>query len=304
MSWTMYRWVWQLKSPLHIGWLPAGALNRTRLYIPARTLWGALTAELARNQNSDFPDYVAVGQKLLQYARFSYLFPAEHEYGEWKAWLPRYQEGMGLAWYREDHPRPEQKRDAQQDKAQDWNRDKSNVKAKRSFRMCLLSTRFGTAIETRSDTAAEGTLREFELIHLYWRGEGSLPRPVAMVGYLFCRNAELERRLKNIREIFVGGDTRYGLGHLQRVFLNKANDFFGTPVELNDTSPAVRTDRVLAHTLPHRLNLLGNQECFAGWDMAYGGLKAGGITWAPGSSCSDEQEYTIRNDGLWEAKAG
>lgn len=42
MAWQVYRWVWQLESPLHIGLVPAGILNRTRLYIPARTMWGGI----------------------------------------------------------------------------------------------------------------------------------------------------------------------------------------------------------------------------------------------------------------------
>ncbi|GIW70798.1 MAG: hypothetical protein KatS3mg102_0340 [Planctomycetota bacterium] len=48
MSWSLFRWTWQLESPLYVGMPPAGSLNRCRLYVPARALWGAVTAEIAR----------------------------------------------------------------------------------------------------------------------------------------------------------------------------------------------------------------------------------------------------------------
>jgi len=133
MSWQLYRWVWQLCSPLHIGTTPAGSLNRTRLYIPARTMWAALTAEVARQQAaSSFPDYQQIGEMLREYARFSYLFPAENINGRWCAWLPRYEQGKeagGLFWHCEDgnvDPIPD-----------------------RQLRQRLLDTRPGTAIRPR-----------------------------------------------------------------------------------------------------------------------------------------------------------
>ncbi|MDI6874594.1 MAG: hypothetical protein QME84_09990 [Actinomycetota bacterium] len=280
MSWTMYRWVWQLKSPLHIGWLPAGALNRTRLYVPARALWGALTAELARRQNPDSPDYKSTGQRLLEHARFSYLFLAEPVAGEWKAWLPRYQEGKGLVWIRED----------------------GKTEDDCPFRMRLLSARPGTAIAPESDTAAEGTLREFEVIHPYWRDKGDPHKPVAMVGYLFCKDAALEEELKAIQEIFLGGDTRYGLGHVIQVNCFRTTSFFkGAPVDLSASEPVVQIEFSLAHTRMDGLSeVTGAMECIAGWDMVTGGLKEAKLTWAPGSRWPEERNCTIGEDGLWQ----
>lgn len=282
MTWKMYRWVWQLRSPLHIGWLPAGALNRTRLYIPARALWGALTAEIARRRSSNFPNYADIGKELQQNTRLSYLFPAEQVDGEWKAWLPRYQEGTGLVWKRED--------------------GKATLEERR-FRMRLLSTRPGTAIEPASDTAEEGTLREFEIINPYWQDGDWLPKPVAMVGYLFCQNAGLEQELKAIHEILVGGDTRYGLGRLIRVECCAISSFFNVAsVDVNAQAPVIRISCTLAHNLPGATDVHGAMEYIAGWDMVQGGLKKGELTWAPGSCWLKEQDCTFREDGLWEAK--
>lgn len=285
----MYRWVWQLVSPVHIGWAPAGALNRTRLYIPARNLWGALTAELSRRQSSNrtpssnFPNYEKTGKNLRQNTRFSYLFPAEQVDGEWKAWLPQYQEGKGLVWKREDG---------------------NGELEERRFRLRLLSTRPGTAIEPATNSAAEGTLREFELISTWWRprDEGHDPQPVGMVGYLFCKDISLYNSIKRIDELFIGGDTRYGLGRMRRVPLENADNLFGFTVDLSGDSPTVHTKWVLAHALSQSPDLLGSQECICGWDMLSGRMKPPRLVWAPGCFIADVHDFVIGEDGLWEKK--
>lgn len=283
MTWRMYRWVWQVVSPLHIGMPPAGALNRTCLYIPARTLWGALTAELARRQSASFPYYQKAGKELQEKTRFSYLFPAEKVGDQWLAWLPRFEKGEGLVWQREGG------------KEEGENR---------RFRRRILTTRPSTAVDPATDTAAEGTLREFELISPYWRppDEGTDPQPVGMVGYLFCKENTFYDLLQEIREIFVGGDTRYGLGRLRRLPSDEASQFFGCTVDLKGDSPKVRTDHVLAHTLARNdLTLLGSLECISGWDMPSGKMAAPQLTWAPGSVGDGERDFAIREDGLWKA---
>jgi len=299
MSWKIYRWVWELRSPLHVGDAPAGALNRTRLYVPARALWGALTAELARRQGSDSPDsrsedpYRKAGQCLQQNTRLSYLFPAEQVDGEWKAWLPRYQGGKGLVWVRED--------------------DEGNAWPERSFRQRLLSARPSTAIEPSSDSAEEGTLRELEVINPYWRDKNPPPepKPVAMVGYLFCKNEkpedeQLKNKLTAIQEIFVGGDTRYGLGRLVRVDFQESDcsSFFaGIKVKLSEPVPVIEASWALAHipavSLPDGQ---GAMECIAGWDMVMDNLKKGTLAWVPGSCWQANREFIIQEEGLWQVK--
>jgi hypothetical protein len=296
MSWKMYRWVWELRSPLHIGDTPAGSLNRTRLYVPARALWGALTAELARRRSPNFPDYGSVGQCLQKNTRLSYLFPAEQVGGEWKAWLPRYQKGKGLVWVRED--------------------DERNAWPERFFRQRLLSARPSTAIEPTSDSAEEGTLRELEVINPYWRDKDATPepKPVAMVGYLFCKNQKLKDDLEAVREIFVGGETRYGLGRLVRVDLREVRSFFGrTSVAPEKEADPEKTDEktelvfeaswALAHipavSLPDGQ---GAMEYIAGWDMVKDSLKEGTLAWVPGSCWQANREFIIQEEGLWQVK--
>lgn len=281
MSWTMYRWVWRVVSPLHIGMPPAGALNRTQLYVPARTIWGAVTAELARRQSATFPDYQQVGQQLQQDARFSYLFPAEKVGNEWLAWLPRYKQKEGLVWERKD----------------------GETMTDRQFRQHLLITQPSTAITPTSDTAEEGTLREFELISPWWRSSDgtTAPQPVGLVGYVFCQNNGLWNQLQDVKELFVGGDTRYGLGHLARQGLNQVSSFFlNLHVNLSGPDPLIESQQLLAHTVAHTAHITGALECVSGWDMANRAMLNARLLWAPGSRALQERHFCIDQVGSWE----
>lgn len=282
MVWSLYCLVWQVEAPLHIGVVPAGMLNRTRLYVPARTLWGALTAELARTKAVSFPEYQQIGEKLQRETRLSYLYPAEEIGGKWQVWLPRYQGDAGLVWERED----------------------GRVEVEWRFRMRLLNARPGTAIEPESDTAAEGTLREFEVISPYWRDEDSVPRPVALVGYIFCRDGELLQELEKVRVLWVGGDSRYGLGRLKQVTCQPADQFFKEAVDLQGDQPMVKTARVLAHTISSsgRARLVGAVERLGGWDMRTEDLVVQELTWVPGSVSKEPQDFEIQENGLWRMR--
>ncbi len=283
MSWTLYRWTWRLESPLFVGAPPAGSLNRCRLYVPARALWGALTAELARRRKNGFPNYETEGTALHENARFTYLFPAECDGKHWRAWLPRYEENDGLVWRREDRP--------------NGKHDLTN----RQLRLRLLDARPGTAIDPDSDSAEEGSLRETECVLPQWRSNAS---PVAFVGYVF-----LKQHLPELRELgalLLGGDTRYGLGRLRRVDMTRASQVFGAGVSLNQDAPVVQSGHLLAHARPndHVPEIVGGQELLAGWDRT----KADPFRkvsetplWTPGSrvrvGCA--AAWQIEGDGIW-----
>lgn len=295
MTWSLYRWTWQLESPLYVGMPPAGSLNRCRLYVPARTLWGAVTAEMVRaTAGSGFPEYEKVGEELRQELRFTYLFPAERSGDEWQAWLPSYEdkEKRGLVWQREDAAK--------------------NRLLDRQFRMRLLSTRPSTAIEPSSDTAAEGSLRETECMNTWWREHKDLASgPVGLVGYVFVNSnlrKELREGLEQLDFITVGGDTRYGLGRLCRVKKQQdemkcAADVFGCKVDLAGDDPEVETERVLAHA---ELNgkaqpqLRGNLELLRGWDYGKSDYwRSEKPLWVPGAASEATGWWRIDASGHW-----
>jgi len=290
VSWTLYRWTWRLESSLFVGALPAGSLNRCRLYVPSRTLWGGLTAELARRGASDFPDYGKKGRMLLENARLTYLFPAEGDGEAWRAWLPRYEKRDGLVWRREDRQGSEE-----------------HQLTDRQIRRRLLGARPATAIDPDSDSAEEGSLRETECVLPHWRDSGSR---VAFVGYGFLKQDW--REVYDITTLFLGGDTRYGLGRLQRVEWKSASDVFGAQVDLRKEPPTVRTDRLLAHTRADGCTqeITGTRELLAGWDRTkvdpFSALSETAL-WTPGSrtrGSARTQEWSIGDNGVWESARG
>ena len=288
MTWALHRWIWQLDGPLYVGAPPAGSLNRARLYVPARTLWGAVTAELARLEGADheMPKYETVGTEVLEQTRCTYLYPAERCESEWHAWLPEYREGKGLVL----HPEPGVHR-------------ASAAQTERRFRSRLLSIRPGTAIDPSNDAADEGSLRETECIQTRWRQNGgSVGSPVVMVGFVFTKDENFRRRLERIGTLFLGGDTRYGLGRVDRVAFEPAEQLFGLQVDRRSTTLRVRSSRALAHA--DAPSLRGDMECLGGWDYQKLGKirRIVGPLWTPGSVtvAGDIVSWDLRKDGIWQ----
>jgi len=262
-------------------------VNRCRLYVPARAVWGAVTAELARLEGDDDQRYAEVGKELRSDARFSYLYPAELVGKEWLAWLPEYRERDGLVWVREAA---------------------NATLADRRFRRVLLWTRPATAIDPNTDSALDGSLRETECVQPRWRrGDEPPGSPVGMVGYVFLRNGKgLAKRLSALSTLFVGGDTRYGLGRMERVAMVPAKGFFDATVELDAEEPRIfTTKRTLGHALA--LNgppICGEQEAIGGWDMTVQqqSRRISGPAWTPGSKIVGKDAipgFRINEHGLW-----
>jgi hypothetical protein len=292
MIWQLYRWTWKVISPLFIGATPAGTLNRCRLYVPARALWGAVTADIARNKANThtFPEYSEVGRKIETDFRFSYLYPAEQIGDRYLVWLPEYVSGRGFVWRRED------------------SKDSKDSKADRCFKRNLLYTRPGTAIEPSSDSAHEGSLRETECIQPYWRKDDTVSfAPVFMVGYAFSRNDGIWKEIEAAcRVLFVGGDTRYGLGQIQCMKIENSEKLFDCDVHSDFCNPVVKGKRILGHAHDQSGNgdLTGSRERLLSWDRQKGNqltkIAGDDTLWAPGS-CNQTSEHTwdIDEKGIW-----
>lgn len=294
MSWTLHRWTWLLEGPLFVGFAPSGTLNRCRIYVPARALWGALTAEAARQQAVDgaSPAYDGIGQTLKKDARFTYLYPAEHDGKRWVVWLPSYEQKSGLCWRRED--------------------GRGNPWPDRDFRRRLLTTRPGTAIDPGSDSAADGSLRETECMNDRWREatDGENDR-VALVGYVFTRTDEAKNLITKVERLFLGGDTRYGLGRVRRDSRELANarEVFGSSTNLAVEPPQVECDRALAHaTATEGASMTGALELVGGWEWdrerhrsSFRTSDEGSRLWQPGSQSDGSGSWTIEPEGIWRA---
>lgn len=185
------------------------------------------------------------------------------------------------------------------------------------MRRWLPGTGAGTAIKLAVDAAVGGTLRETEHVNTRWRlGEGS-GDPVGVAGYIMVRSksAELVDLRKSLETIFVGGDTRYGFGWLERAFWAEARDIFGKPFEGQGEEPAVKSEVVFAHADAGAAELKGDHdarglkgdyEVVAGWDRDRLWTACGRASplWVPGScltSGSPEEgiDRLIREDRIW-----
>lgn len=275
MTWSVFRWVWRLEAPLFVGMPPAGALNRCRPYVPARALWGAVTAEMARSTSGEnFPDYGHVGDEVKRSCRFTYLFPAEKRDGRFLAWLPKFEKEKGLRWCLQDSGKSLSDRD---------------------FRRRLLDSRPGTAIAPESDSALEGSLRHTECINPWWRDsnrQGETAAPVLLLGYVFWKDSALHRQFQDIETLFIGGDTRYGLGKIRRIDRegpSSGSVVFGKQVRLDREHPEIESDIIWGHAPEDdKTDMQGAKELLGGWDR--GSPWKGEVAWAPGSSLYSTNE--------------
>lgn len=285
MSWNVYHWVWQLESPLYIGMPPAGVLNRCRLYVPARVMHGAVTAELARiGKDNDFPDYNKMGQETGLNCRFTYLYPAEEVNGTYYAWLLKYQEGVGLVW---------QRKGSSEDPATD-----------REFRNKLLDSRPSTSINPDTDSALDNSLRETEYVNTHWREKSN---QVYLSGYIFLKDNAFYKQLnETIKNLFIGADSRYGLGKIRLVKFEEAEKVFQNDIDLVQYHPIIFSKNILAHVPVMDKNasevLRGSRERLGGWDINKI-WEENHLSWSPGSCADKELRWMIDTYGSWVTDA-
>jgi hypothetical protein len=131
-----------------------------------------------------------------------------------------------------------------------------------------------------------------------------------MVGYIWVgERASLLDRIAAITTLFVGGDTRYGLGRLNRASTDPATAVFGATAELDRDEPRIVTCRLLAHALPSReVTICGDQEAVGGWDMTGQQVdrQISGPVWTPGSRFQDGKgrAWTLLDTGMLRLAGG
>ncbi len=87
MEWKVYKVVFRIKAPIHIGYRKYGNLMETRPYIPARVFLGALTARITRTvfgPTQNWRYYRIVGEILNQVLTASYFYPTTNADGKIK----------------------------------------------------------------------------------------------------------------------------------------------------------------------------------------------------------------------------
>ncbi|MDI6814435.1 MAG: hypothetical protein QMD10_13020 [Desulfitobacteriaceae bacterium] len=283
MVWKMYIASYELHSPLHIGYHKIGNLQRTRYYIPARNLWGAVTETLTRRgfaeqilQQSNPVDYQAVGRWVEEHCAFGYWFIVESHH----LLSPHYEKGEL----------------------------KYGNLSLDQFERRYLKAHVTTALEAATTSAAEGSLHEVEYLSPY-TPEG---RRTQIKGVFFLDEeaqrelGEKEKWQKWLGVLQIGGERRYGFGQLRLEDISPATD---DRWQLEAKRPRYWVEKnkpLPAHTLASEVKACGQIEPLLGrqtsGDSANFGrsLVMAQICWAPGSMIEEETYLQVSPNGIWQ----
>jgi len=275
MAWTRYTVIYELRSPLHIGYHKVGNLQRTRYYIPARNLWGAVTEALTRRGFSmpDAPqgDYQQIGEWVKTHCAFGYWFIQENG----QLLYPHYEEG----------------------------KLKYGHLTASDFERRYLDAHVTTALDPSTTSAEEGSLHEVEFIAPYNR-DGMRTQ---VGGWVFLdETAQVVLDwCQWLGDLQIGGERRYGFGMLRLVKMESVTE---SQIDLTGTRPRQYVPKgapLLAHTvIASSIRVRGQIEPLVGrmtsQSHAFGSnLTAGIVCWTPGSVPTDDIRVQFEPEGHW-----
>ena len=211
LQWQLYKIVFRLLSPMHIGLRKMANINYTRYYVPAKTIWGALTNAIVKKNG--IGNFQEVGEELKKSLRFTYFFFENHN---GKLRLPKYEkDGMHFG-------------------------DMTKADFEREF----LDSYAATAIDPEHFSAEEESLHEIEIICPVSETSGA---PLFLVGYVFEKKTSNLYDWQNaIKSLQIGGERKYGFGKvkgedvLQLTDNNIFDDHDGYEIEINSQGPIVK----------------------------------------------------------------
>lgn len=292
MTWQVYRLVFRLESPLHIGWRKTGNLMQTRYYVPGRAWWGAVTASLTRWMGGI--DYPAVGEWVSDRLRFGYFFPAEDPT---KPFYPQYtvEKQAGIV----------------------YGKDKL---LEAEFERRFLSSLASTAIAAEANASEEGSLHEVEFI----KPSLSLNQAVYLVGHLFVgpdenvkvKDDDIEINgislfTQVIASLQIGAERRYGFGRVSlcRDQCKLVNDIFDYKLNPQNSGYSITVSStqqpLFAHAITKNQRLNGTIEPLVSREWAHENgpgrqITLLGLYYAPGSVTATETTFVIGRYGIWE----
>jgi len=210
--WKRIDVIFKLKSPLHIGYMSfrGSVVSSTRYYVPGKNFWGAITRGLTEHlfENPDGSKYKEIGGKIINNFRFSYFYLFDGEI----IYLPCYKDN----------------------ELKFGNGDK--LIDKFEFEHRFIGSRISTAIDSRSGTAKDESLHEIEFINNRFRDENGNFGDTKIIGCVWVReNAKIDEKniaIKDngifiggfniIEELILGGESKYGFGHVLFSSINNA----------------------------------------------------------------------------------
>jgi len=290
MIWELVCLTYRLLSPLHIGYHKVGNVQRTRYYVPARNLWGAITEQLTRRgfaaSGISEGDYRQIGVWVQQHMAFSYFFMLD-ETG--KLLAPCYgQDGIMMG----DLPLNE-------------------------FERCYLDSHVTTALDAATTSAEQGSLHEIEYLAPYPLGKHeNASQRMRLRGWIFldmdavsCLGTE-EKWQQWLGDLSIGGERRYGFGRIGLAANGWQADetLRDLMVERSSKRPRLRLrseEPLLAHTLVEGAKARGMIEPLVGRETYHSqhfgmGLTQAKICWVPGSVLAVDACCELGQGGYWK----
>lgn len=284
MNWTLYRLVFRLRSPLHVGWGKIGNVQRTRPYLTGRSFWGGLTMRLTRLRHgrngpvNESAAYQAVGDELNRTLAWTYFYPALRQDGATRVHWPWTEAG--------------------------------------DFAPRFLSSYGSTALVYPNQAAAEATLHEVEFISPHTLEQAT--QPVYLAGYVFAHSDAADDWRAACRLLQFGGERSYGWGDVAVAALEPLSsaELFDDAATFDGRGPRPRLSvpangRLLAHTHPAGAQLAGNVEPLVGREWRSGNasnrhsgahVEYSGIFLSPGGTALTATSFVVDPFGLWRAE--
>ena len=198
--WKKENFVFRLKSPLHIGYMPfkGSVVSPTRYYVPGRNFWGAVTKIVTESQykKPEGKNYRKIGKRIIENFRFSYFYLYDGQV----VYFPRYTD-QGI---------------------------KYGGITKAEFEHRFIGSIVSTEIEDKTRTAKDKSLHEIEFINNQFRDKNGNIKPVMIAGCIWINEdakSEIKLKIKEdgifvngsniISELILGGESKYSFGHVQ-----------------------------------------------------------------------------------------
>lgn len=285
MTWQCFRVTYDLHSPLHIGYHKVGNVQRTRHYIPARNLWGAVTEYATRGgfstENAPEGDYRAIGTWVRQHCALSYFFLCEGD-------------NLLVPLHTDNGP---------------YYGDLSQAAFERRY----LSAHVTTALDAATTSAKDGSLHEVEFIAPHRLDKTGSGERTQLRGWVFLDDRAQEHWGAQekwecyLATLHVGGERRYGFGQLRLVDWKEDTQLNGCSVLLDSDQPGIQAPQdaaLLAHTLADGVQAWGQIEPLVGRETReshrFGAhLTAGRVCWTPGSEIAAPATFQIDPGGYW-----
>ena len=286
MSWQLFKTVYEAASDITIGGDKLGFVQRTRYYIPARSLWGAATANLTQKMylKPQAVDYLTIGGQLLDDCRFSYLYLIDC----YKTVMP-------------------------------WSvaaTDAISGIDPEEFEQHYVYSRTRTAVAPGTSTAEDSALFEFEFL----RSRNDKGLPIMWTGYVWLKDSEKlssEQLRKALSRTQVGGERHYGAGQLLlrewTELPSAAAEIFGVPSICDESGPKFKLEANKPVHMPAHLAIKGlNIEVRGEFELLQGRVWTdtkpvqgpgrtveafGGLCWMPGAEPNISQPLSLTIDG-------